>query len=685
MKELRIGTKLALIFLFCIILSTIIGVVAIVNIAKITGNITEIEFCKDIEIEVLECRRQEKNILLLGPHERSTLEGKEEKTYLEKINDNLITLRELVGEAKKRITVTAEEEFNVITVELDNYKIFLKKVEDNFKERKPIIQNLETNFEEFQRLLQIQDNLSEKIVPLISDVHIQIHHYIAYPNNEYINKAKSDIAILKRVVGDKKYISLLDECIILIGRLVKNSEIIEADILSMRKSGRRIQQTALKIGGIVEKKICAIERTTTLTVWMTLILAVLFVGIIGIFFIRSITNPIRKLATATTVIAKGDLSHQITIESTDEIGELARSFNKMVEDLQKITVSKEYVDNILESMMDSLIVFGPDGEIKKINKAARELSGYKEEEMVGMHGQQLFERETPFEGAKLNKLVETGYLKNYELICLSKDKVNIPILFNASIMRNPKGEIAGIIGVMKDMRELKNLQEKLVRAENLAALGRFSGIIGHEFKNELCIMKNAVYFLGMKLQDGDEKTKKHIGILDKEIAETERMIDNIASFAKNRSSELKPVNLEDLLSATIEKFQIPDTIEVVNKIEEYLPVIQADEIQLGRVFSNIILNSLQAMTEKGRLTIKASGLGDYVNVIFENTGPGIKEEDRKMLFDPFFSTKTRGMGLGLATSKIIVEAHNGTIDIASEVGKGTTVTIKLPIGEKKNA
>jgi phosphoglycerate-specific signal transduction histidine kinase len=101
MKELRIGTRLALVFLFCIILSTIIGVVAIVNIAKIRGDITEIKLCKDIEIENLECRRQEKFILLLGPYEKATLEGKEEKTYLEKINDNLSALKGLVGEAKK--------------------------------------------------------------------------------------------------------------------------------------------------------------------------------------------------------------------------------------------------------------------------------------------------------------------------------------------------------------------------------------------------------------------------------------------------------------------------------------------------------------------------------------------------------------------------------------------------------
>ncbi|MDD5730754.1 MAG: ATP-binding protein [Candidatus Omnitrophica bacterium] len=235
-----------------------------------------------------------------------------------------------------------------------------------------------------------------------------------------------------------------------------------------------------------------------------------------------------------------------------------------------------------------------------------------------------------------------------------------------------------------DLEELTAAKKKLVRSENLAALGRFSGIMGHEFKNELCAMKNTVYFLQMKLQDGDEKVKKHLGMLDEEIADTERLIDNITSFARNRAPEFKPVDLEDLLSRSIKKLKIPDTIEVITKIEKGLGPVQADEIQLPRVFNNIILNSLEAMAKKGRLTIKAGSSGGWVNIVFEDTGSGIKEEDMKMIFDPFFSTKTRGMGLGLVISKIIIEAHNGTIEIASKAGKGTSVAIRLPIGESKN-
>ncbi|MDD5477677.1 MAG: ATP-binding protein [Candidatus Omnitrophica bacterium] len=235
-----------------------------------------------------------------------------------------------------------------------------------------------------------------------------------------------------------------------------------------------------------------------------------------------------------------------------------------------------------------------------------------------------------------------------------------------------------------DLEELTMAKEKLVRSESLAALGRFSGIMGHEFKNELCAMKNTVYFLQMKLQNGDENVKKHLKMLDEEIADTERLIDNIASFARNKAPEFEPIDLEDFLSRSIKKLKIPDTIEVVTKIEKGLGPVRADRIQLWSVFNNIILNSLQAMAKKGRLTVEASSSGGYVDIIFEDTGSGIKEEDMKTIFVPFSSTKAGGMGLGLVISKIIIEAHHGTIEIASKTGKGTAVMIRLPIGESKN-
>lgn len=242
-----------------------------------------------------------------------------------------------------------------------------------------------------------------------------------------------------------------------------------------------------------------------------------------------------------------------------------------------------------------------------------------------------------------------------------------------------------ICKLQSDLAELTAAKEKLVRSENLAALGRFSSIIGHEFKNELCIMRNAVYFLNLKLQAADVMVKKHLKILEDEISGAERLINNISSFARSRVSNLKPVGLETLLAESVGRLKIPESVEVITNIESGLPLVLVDRVQILRVFENIILNSLQAMAGKGRLVIRANKSEGMVDIAIEDSGCGIKEEEQKMIFEPFFSTKAGGMGLGLAFSKIIIEAHNGAIEIVSRPGKGSSVMINLPTGEEKDA
>lgn len=246
MRGLRIAHKIILGFTICIILAGIIGAIGIINLARIKRNTIEIKIATSIEKEVLECRRQEKNIMLFGPYKRETLEGIEEKTYLEKVNESLTALRELVEDGKK-VAEEEEEEFNVILQEIKNYETSLQEVVANY------------------------------------------------------------------VKGEKE---------------------VRGSYLSMRKNEREIQRIALKIIGIAEKRIDVTHRTARGMMWTTIILAIVFGGGVGVFISRNITNPIRKLTSTTALIARGDLAQRVDIKSTDEIGELAQSFNKMTEDLK---------------------------------------------------------------------------------------------------------------------------------------------------------------------------------------------------------------------------------------------------------------------------------------------------------------------------------------------------------------
>ena len=233
--------------------------------------------------------------------------------------------------------------------------------------------------------------------------------------------------------------------------------------------------------------------------------------------------------------------------------------------------------------------------------------------------------------------------------------------------------------IFEDITNYKLAQEQLALSERLAAIGRMAGIIAHEFRNQLGVMRNVAYFLKIKIDTKDEKILRHIEILDEQITETERIIENILTFSRSKEPRVQRVDLDALLKASLDKVNIPEAIKVTARIET-LPLLTIDPLQLGGIFVNIILNAIQAMGQGGVLNIEGTKSENYVTIIFRDSGEGIKDEDKKRIFEPFFSTKPRGTGLGLPTAKIIIEKHKGSINLESEYGKGAAVIIRLPIG-----
>ncbi len=668
MKNLRIGNKLILGFTSCIILSAIIGSVAIISLGKIRTDIKQVKIAANIEKVILECRRQEKNILLLGPHTKSALLEQEEKTYLEKLKDNLLNLRNyLDATGDKKMAA----EINI----LNTYCGYLDNLLANFAGRKDVIEKLVIIFEKLHSRRHLRKHLPAKALQRQA----LSNHQLFYHGCEYLDLIITKVTALKKVTKDKAVIKLVDEYSALFDKFVKNSELINNNILNMRKNGRKIQAAAIRLETVAEKKIALTHSLTITIVWTTFLSVGILAGIICVLLARNITRPVSKLAAATTIIAQGDLSQRVDINSHDEIGQLARAFNDMTENLQKTTVSKNYVNNIIDSMLDALLVVDPDAKISAINEATCRVLGYTEAELLGKPVREIFTEESFYTGAQLNELLKTGYVKNRELICLSPSGARISMLFSGAVMRDSQGKITGIVGVGKDMRELIKLQEKLALHEKLAVMGEFAGIIGHEFKNQLGVMRVSVYFLKMKLTPNDEMQIKHSNILEKQIIETDRMIENILTFGRTRKPELHSLDINKIIAASLEQARIPEKIVIVNQTDDNLPVIQGDEIQLGRVFVNMLLNAIQAMTGKGHLSLTVVRKNEFIHIQIADTGSGISAENKAKIFEPFFSTKTNGTGLGLVSSRYIVEAHGGSIEVESEIGKGTVMTVKLPI------
>jgi polar amino acid transport system substrate-binding protein len=230
-------------------------------------------------------------------------------------------------------------------------------------------------------------------------------------------------------------------------------------------------------------------------------------------------------------------------------------------------------------------------------------------------------------------------------------------------------------------KELQEAQEQLVRREKLAVLGQLAGGVGHELRNPLGVISNAVYFLEMTLSNADEATREYMEMISSEVRSATKIISDLLDFARTRPAEGESVVTSELIAQALQKRPPPERVQVATEIASDLPPAYVDPEQMGLVLGNLVINAYQAMPEGGSLTISARLEGDRIAISVADTGCGISEAHMAKLFEPLFTTKARGIGLGLAVSKSLVEANDGSIEVESEVGKGTNFTVRLPLLE----
>jgi len=228
--------------------------------------------------------------------------------------------------------------------------------------------------------------------------------------------------------------------------------------------------------------------------------------------------------------------------------------------------------------------------------------------------------------------------------------------------------------------ELRAAQEKLLRTERLAVIGELAGSMAHELRTPLGGLKNVGYFIRKSISESAGKTvTTQLDILERGIDAMDRIITDVLSFGRMKEPQRKDVDINYVIKNSIGKCNIPENVEVKEELADKLPYLKIDEFQMIQVFSNIVLNALQSMPEGGTLIVKSSIEGNYVNIEVIDTGVGIAKENLSKVFDPLFSSKVTGIGLGLSICKNILSMHKAIINMESEEGKGTTVLIKVPI------
>jgi PAS domain S-box-containing protein len=228
-------------------------------------------------------------------------------------------------------------------------------------------------------------------------------------------------------------------------------------------------------------------------------------------------------------------------------------------------------------------------------------------------------------------------------------------------------------------RELRDIQDRLLRAQRLAVIGELAGMVGHDLRNPLTSIAGATYYIKRRLnQTMDEKIREMIELIEKNIGYSNKIINDLLDYSREIKLDITETSPKALVEEALASVEIPNHVHVV-KIVRNSPKIRVDFEKVKRVLINLIRNAVDAMPKGGTLTIKCRKKGEKVEFAVSDTGVGMTEETMKKLWTPLFTTKARGMGFGLSICKRFVEAHGGTINVESEVGKGSTFTVTLPI------
>lgn len=463
-----------------------------------------------------------------------------------------------------------------------------------------------------------------------------------------------------------------------------------------------------------------------------LINAVFVTMVLSTLAARQLTRPLAELAQGARILGAGNFSHRIPIRAMkDEFDEVAQRFNAMADRLRD---SFQRLRTILEtSTMTSSSL-----ELEKVLTTALEqmdlltgraqsgillLDGGLDNPPVGASVRTL----GTTEGTRALSLEAEGFAHIWQTLSETKtvsleavdamaqhgerglwgaQGLGAVVLFPLLSKGQPLGilwmgraesgpfsseevalgqTVANHIAIAIDNARLydalRRATEDLVRSERLALLGQLAGGVGHELRNPLGAIGNAIYYLRMRLGADDPKVQKHLTILDREIRRANKIVTDLLDFSRVKPPSRTAGDLNAVIQDVLGRQ--PAEASVIRELDlaESLPSVPVDVDQVGQVLLNLVVNATEAMPEGGTLTIRTRSTGAAVVASFTDTGVGIPPENLEKIFQPLFTTKTKGIGLGLAVSRRLIEANGGTLTVESHVGKGSTFTVSIPIAD----
>jgi len=335
-------------------------------------------------------------------------------------------------------------------------------------------------------------------------------------------------------------------------------------------------------------------------------------------------------------------------------------------------------ENIIAAMPDPLILAGADGGIVRVNEAFVEGTGYTQEEVSGKQlGEMFLDRDSA--ERIFAEFGQTNEIKGYETVFVNKSGEKRDVLMSVSVVRDKNSEELGFACVIHDITESKKMAAKLVISERFASIGQVAGMVGHDLRNPLSSISAATYYLKNHYSEKmDETGREMIAAIEKSVNYSKNMVEELLDYSREIKLEREATTPRRLIDNAFLMVNVPPQIRVVDECND-IPKLDLDVAKVSRVFVNLITNAIDAMPDGGTLTVKVKTTPQEVEFEIADTGVGIPAESMDKLWVPLFTTKSKGMGLGLPICKRIVEAHHGRIQVESEQGKGTTFKVTFPL------
>ncbi|HGY56266.1 MAG TPA: PAS domain-containing protein [Caldithrix abyssi] len=338
---------------------------------------------------------------------------------------------------------------------------------------------------------------------------------------------------------------------------------------------------------------------------------------------------------------------------------------------------ESYTRNVVESMADGLISLDKHQRIETINRYALRLLKLEGENVKGKPlGEVLNKCTLPESFAEGQDIIQK------QVECHLNDDTIIPLNTTWSRLKDETGMVIGWVVILRDLRDIRSLEKQIQRSERLASLGRMAAGIAHEIRNPLGSIKGFAQYFRNKFAEGSED-RNYASVMIDEVDRLNRVIQDLLNFAKPQEPHLSSVDIRSVIRHSLKLAQPDIKAKRIKIVENFLPdpppFIRADADMLTQVFLNLFLNAIEAMEKEGQLEIGMNTDGNKINITIRDNGSGISQENLSKIFDPFFTTKKEGTGLGLAIVYRIVENHNGSIEVESEPGEGTTFHLVFSI------